>query len=482
MALRWRRSRTGSQRHVQCGDEFILFQEKLQERITGVFKFSPGAKKRDLAILQKHHRVRKAPGQMSIVGHYYRSFVKRILQAQNQSAHVPGHDGIDHGGRLVVQDGFGILRQRPRNRHRPPHSGGQFARQFIQHLVDLEQLRQLQNIFLDVITPHLRLLLHWEGDVVGNGQRIKERAGLKHHGDFAANLGKLFLAEMGDVLAINENLPGVRLEKSHDVFQRNGFAHAAAPHNDAGFAALHGEAHAIKHRSAVKAFAYVAKLKIIWNLATAYLAFVAADRNFPHERCASRSRLASSKSATVFIFQNNRPALSNRFQSASSTTSICRLFMAWVILRMPSSKTFFSLSAALLRQQAQSGSSPCADLGVTTSAPLKSARSARYDNHSRVRKGMSQPTIKFQSAQLPLSLVDKSAVIIPANGPWPSQRSFTAVTPSAAYLSGGAITVTAWDTSPSSARIRKSMGTPSISTKALSRPKRVLPPPANTYA
>src|SRR5229473_4846792 len=95
---------------------------------------------------------------------------------------------------------------------------------------------------------------------------------------------------------------------------------------------------------------------------------------------------------------------------------------------------------------------------------------------------MSQPTIKFHSATAPLSRVDRSAVIIPASGPWPSQRSLTAVTPSAAYLRGGAITVTCSDTAPSSTLMRKSMGIPSISTNALSRPKRVLPPPANRYA
>src|SRR5216684_1730066 len=147
------------------------------------------------------------------------------------------------------------------------------------------------------------------------------------------------------------------------------------------------------------------------------------------------------------MFQNSVPAVSNRFQSASSTTSICKRFMASVILRVPPSKTCCSLAAALVRQQAHNGSSPCADRGATTSALLAWARSARYVSHSRVRNGMSHPTIKLHSAPPPVSWVICSAVVIPA----------------------------------SSDRIRKSIGAPPISTSALSRPKRVLPPPANTY-
>src|SRR5713226_1949855 len=81
-------------------------------------------------------------------------------------------------------------------------------------------MRQLVNVGIDVVGGQTRLALHGKRDVVGDGQRIEKRAGLKHHGHLAADLRKLFLAEVGDVLAINENPPGVRLEKSHDVLER----------------------------------------------------------------------------------------------------------------------------------------------------------------------------------------------------------------------------------------------------------------------
>src|SRR5467141_1100455 len=181
------------------------------------------------------------------------------------------------------------------------------------------------------------------------------------------------------------------------------------------------------------------------------------------------------------MFQKSRPAVSNRFQCASSTISMSKRFMASVILRVPPSKTCCSFAAALVRQQAHNGSSPCADCGVTTSAPLARARSAMYISHSLVRNGMSHPIIKFHSAPPPVSLVVSNAVMIPASGPWPSQRSLMSVMPSPAYLCGAAITVTSFVTSLSSDCIRRSIGVPPILTSALSRPKRVLPPPAKTY-
>src|SRR5713226_4715007 len=75
------------------------------------------------------------------------------------------------------------------------------------------------------------------------------------------------------------------------------------------------------------------------------------------------------------MFQNRRPALSNRFHPLSSTISIWSCFIASVTLRVPLSNARCSLSAPRLRQQAHNGSRPHADLGTTTSERLASALS-----------------------------------------------------------------------------------------------------------
>src|SRR5258707_392545 len=83
-------------------------------------------------------------------------------------------------------------------------------------MVDFQQMRELLHVRINVVRSQTRLPLHRERDVVGDGQRIEKRAGLKHHGDLAPNLRELSLAEVGDILAIDENPPGVRLEKSEE--------------------------------------------------------------------------------------------------------------------------------------------------------------------------------------------------------------------------------------------------------------------------
>src|SRR5258708_19753505 len=105
-------------------------------------------------------------------------------------------------------------------------------------MVDFQQMRELLHVRINVVRSQTRLPLHRERDVVGDGQRIEKRAGLKHHGDLAPNLRELSLAEVGDILAIDENPPGARLEKSHNVLHLNALPHPPPPPTNPPFTAL----------------------------------------------------------------------------------------------------------------------------------------------------------------------------------------------------------------------------------------------------
>src|SRR6266478_1330516 len=181
------------------------------------------------------------------------------------------------------------------------------------------------------------------------------------------------------------------------------------------------------------------------------------------------------------MFQNNRPALSNRFQSASSRTSARSSAIPAVTLRTPLSNSERSFAAAAVCQQAHSGSGPDVECGKTTCALLVPARSQRRASHSRVRNGMSQLRIRFHSGRAAVRPASSSAVMIPPSGPSPGQRSSTVVTPNAVYLFAAATILTSFVTCRSSSIMRFSIGVPPTSTSALSRPNRVLPPPTKTY-
>src|SRR5438445_486506 len=91
---------------------------------------------------------------------------------------------------------------------------------------------------------------------------------------------------------------------------------------------------------------------------------------------------------------------------------------------------------------------------------------------------MSQLTIRFHSGRVALRSASSSAVMIPPSGPSPGQRSSTISAPNAAYLPATPTIFTGLVTLCNSSIIPSSIGLPPISASALSRPNRVLPPPA----
>ena len=149
-------------------------------------------------------------------------------------------------------------------------------------------------------------------------------------------------------------------------------------------------------------------------------------------------RCASAKSAGVFMFQKSRPPVSNRFHADSSSTSLRILFIPSVTLRTPPSNALSSSGSAEVLQQAHNGSHPNCDSGNTTSASLAAARSHKYSSHLRVRKGISQPTIKFHTGRFELVDVSANAVKIPPNGPCPGQRSATIFAGASEYFPSAA--------------------------------------------
>src|SRR5882724_1743716 len=169
------------------------------------------------------------------------------------------------------------------------------------------------------------------------------------------------------------------------------------------------------------------------------------------------------------MFQKSHPALSNRFQSASSRTSERRSATPSVTLRMPLSNAARSVSAASVRQHAHSGSGPPVECGRMTCAALLSARVAIYSIHSGVRNGMSQLTIRFQSDRAALPSASSSAVMIPPSGPPRGQRSSIISTPNASYFPRSATTFAFFVTLCRSSTMRASMGFPPNSISACFR-------------
>src|SRR5258708_15741247 len=181
------------------------------------------------------------------------------------------------------------------------------------------------------------------------------------------------------------------------------------------------------------------------------------------------------------MFQNSRPALSNRFQSASSRTSAWSSEIPSVTLRTPRSNPERSFAAAPVCQQAQSGSGPDAECGNKTCALLFAARSLRNRSQSDVKNGISQLTIRFHSCLSAFVAEYSSAVMVPPSGPSPGHRSSITSAPNATYLPATATIFTCFVTPRTSSIIRSPLGVPPTSPPTFALPNRGLPPPPSTY-
>ena len=93
-----------------------------------------------------------------------------------------------------------------------------------------------------------------EADVLANGERVEQRAGLKYqrHAVFRGDFRR------GDWFAVDEDFTGVGGFQTDEVLEQNAFAGAARSHDDKNFAGLNREINAMQHFLAGKTFAQAA--------------------------------------------------------------------------------------------------------------------------------------------------------------------------------------------------------------------------------
>src|SRR5260370_39144249 len=115
------------------------------------------------------------------------------------------------------------------------------------------------------------------------------------------------------VFARNEHASRVRLQKSHNMLERDRFPHAAASHDDARLPAVHMEADVIEDKIVVERFADVAKFDVV--VAHRLSFFRRAPRFTWSVQCKSRAR------ARIVDERSNNMKPIPSGESAQSTTS-----------------------------------------------------------------------------------------------------------------------------------------------------------------
>ena len=71
----------------------------------------------------------------------------------------------------------------------------------------------------DLVERHIALFVELVADVLGDGQRIEQRALLEHHAQVGAHLHQLVLAHPIDALAVHPDHAAVGLEQPQDQLE-----------------------------------------------------------------------------------------------------------------------------------------------------------------------------------------------------------------------------------------------------------------------
>ena len=79
---------------------------------------------------------------------------------------------------------------------------------------------------------------------------------------FLADALQIFFAVVGDVFVGHDHPAGIRLEKSHDVHQRDRLAHAAAAQNANCLSGHHAEADVVEHAIVAKGLGDILELDV----------------------------------------------------------------------------------------------------------------------------------------------------------------------------------------------------------------------------
>src|ERR1019366_6201001 len=205
-------------------EHLIQLQEFLNLWMVALFQVGDPAKESHAAVSQEDHAIRHLVHQVEIVRHHYAGELQLLLQAQHEVAQVVAHDGVHHGGGLVVEHALGLCGQGAGYGDGAFVPGGEVGRIGVGRIGDVHHLEQaVDHVFLVL---KVVILAEFQGKkhVFGDGEGIKKRAGLENHGDFVAHAAPLSFGKIGDVLVGHDDAPAIRLEESHDVTQGDALA------------------------------------------------------------------------------------------------------------------------------------------------------------------------------------------------------------------------------------------------------------------
>src|SRR5258706_863291 len=191
------------------------------------------ADERETGVLQERDTVGHEEGRRDVVRHEDGRRAEPFVQVGDQAVDRHRRDRVEAGRRLVVEEDVRLQGDGPRERHALLHPARERGREEPQHVApEVDEAEHLDDARLDLCLAHLRVLAEREGDVLEDRHRVEERAALEEHSDLLAHAPHLLFREVGDVLAVHEDAPLVRVVEAVHLPERYGFPLARSAEAD----------------------------------------------------------------------------------------------------------------------------------------------------------------------------------------------------------------------------------------------------------
>ena len=110
-----------------------------------------------------------------------------------------------------------LHRHRARDGNAPPLTTRQLGRLAVDELRQANEPEHLLHSLAHFVERQIGFLVQLVSDVFPDGQRVEQRAFLKHHPDVGAHLHHLFFGVIIDALPVHPDLSVVGLQQSEDA-------------------------------------------------------------------------------------------------------------------------------------------------------------------------------------------------------------------------------------------------------------------------
>ena len=106
---------------------------------------------------------------------------ERLVHLLDEPQNEPEGDRIEPDERLIVDEQLRVHDNGARERHAPRHAAGELRRHEVGGAAQAHRLQLRQHELSDQRLGHIRVLAHWERDVLEYVQVGEQRAVLKQH-------------------------------------------------------------------------------------------------------------------------------------------------------------------------------------------------------------------------------------------------------------------------------------------------------------